>query len=332
MITHIALVFNKKKRVGGNVPEDHYAEFDKKSTIEAIKKALESGGYWVTPLEADEHLPHRLKEKQPDIVFNIAEGLKGESRESYVPLLCERFNIPYTGSGPLTLAMCLNKARTKEILSQYDISIPRFQVFTTPNDELKPQMNYPLIVKPIAEGSSKGIRPDSVVDNINGLIERIRRINTIYKQPAIVEEFLPGREFTVSVLGNEHAHTLPLIEIYLEKYRKSRGIYSYEAKTRWEVDSRSGRPINLNRRRGQEITRQALKAHRILDCRDLSRVDIRLDREEKPHVLEVNPLPGLNPSIEEVSYMPKAARMAGMTYEDLINGILSHALERWGMN
>ncbi|MFH1789253.1 MAG: ATP-grasp domain-containing protein, partial [Candidatus Altiarchaeota archaeon] len=229
-------------------------------------------------------------------------------------------------------AITLNKAKTKEVLTYHGVPTPHSQVFKTPDEALDERLDFPLIVKPLEDGSSRGISTDSLVRDEKELANKITQINTIYNQPALAEKFLPGREFTVAVLGNKKAYTLPIVEIYLHKYPKeSRGVYGYEAKTKWEKDEYSGHPEKIDDDLKEKIIELALKTHEALDCKDYSRIDIRLDEQGRPNVLEANPLPGLNPKIEAVSYFPKAARLAGMTFTELINKMLAIGLERNGI-
>ena len=331
MVLTIGLVYNIKKTVNCGNP-DISAEYDDENTVSAIRGSLEGGGHSVAMIEADLDVYSKLRSSVVDIVFNIAEGLRGESRESHVPVLCEMLGIPYTGSGPLTLAICLNKARTKEILNQYNIPTAKHQVFRTPEDRLDQNLKYPLIVKPLHEGSSIGVGINAVVKNNRELVERVCHVNMRHKQPALVEKFLPGREFTVAVIGNKIPRALPVVEVYLEKYpRKTKEVYSFEAKTRWENDSLSGPMLESDYELETQLQKLAINTHLALDCKDFSRVDIRMDENSIPHVIEINPLPGLNPRIEAVSYFPKAARMADMSYDDLINEILVQGLERYNL-
>jgi len=331
MSLKIGFTYNVAKAVGFGQPKDLYAEFDSPKTINAIKDALSTKGE-VYPIEADEDAYDKLKKLSDDldIVFNIAEGIRGESRESQIPAMLEMLGIPYTGSGPLTLAIALDKARTHEILNCYGVPSPQFQVMRSAKDKLRTP--FPVIIKPISEGSSKGIAPNSFITGEKELKERVSEITSVYGQPAIVEEFLSGREFTVAVLGNEELRTFPIVEIYIDKYPKEAGgIYCFEAKTKWEQDSFSGH-AKLDSEMAHRIIQMALDAHRALNCMDFSRIDIRMDAEGKPKVLEVNPIPGLNPDIKAVSYFPKAARLGGMSHKELVTTMLSYALKRYGIN
>ena len=193
-MVRVSLVYNAiHPEVLLNGPMDIIAEYDSEETIEALVSALESWGHEVIPIEADEAIAEKLKSAHPDIVYNIAEGLRGESRESHVPAICEMLGIPYTGSGPLTLAMCLDKARTKQILSYYRISTPAFQVFNSTKEKLNPDLRFPLIAKLVHEGSHMGLSKNSIVDDENSLMQQVKYLIETYHQPVLVEEFIMGR-------------------------------------------------------------------------------------------------------------------------------------------
>ncbi len=358
---HVALVFNlKKDKVDDSsgddsfssvkllnkslqenkleVIDDTYAEWDTIETINAVKLALEENNHIVTLIEADEEAFEKLRKTKPDIVFNIAEGFRGVSREAQIPAILEMLNIPYTGSDPLTLSICLDKARTKEILSYYKIPTAKFAVI----EELEEfygdvELEFPLIVKPLHEGSSKGIFNSSVVSNKNELFVEIERILKTYDEPALVEEFLPGREFTVAILGNgKDAKVLPIVEIKFDSLPpEAKPIYSFEAKWIWDTPEKPldifQCPAEIDDKLREKIEKVALLTFKILRCRDWCRIDLRLDKNGIPNILEVNPLPGILPNPEDNSCFPKAARAAGLTYNQMINEVLNAALKRHGM-
>lgn len=332
MTLNVGLTYNLAAEIPSGKPDDFYAEYDSLDTIKSINNALKATGHSINQIEADENAYEKLKKTRPDIVFNIAEGVQGESRESHIPSILEMLGIPYTGSGPLTLALTLNKARAKEVMAYNRIPTPEFRVIYKPEETKNIKFKYPLIVKPLEDGSSRGISTDSIVETCQELDKKVRQIITVYGQPALLEKFLPGREFTVAVLGNDDLVTLPVIEIYMDMFPKeSRGVYGFEAKFRWDDDSHSGHPRKMPEGLEELLTELAVRTHRVLGCRDYSRVDIRLDEEGRPNVIEINPLPGLNPKIEAVSYFPKAARMAGWSFEKLIIRMLDTAIKRYGL-
>jgi D-alanine-D-alanine ligase len=322
--------------------DDTFAEWDSIETIEAVRDALAS--HPDVECEIVEAVPEiaipRLMVRAYDIVFNIAEGMRGASREAQFPAIMEMLGIPYTGSGPLTLAIALDKARTKEVLAHYKIPVASF---TTSADtsatlaKLLPDAEYPVVVKPLSEGSSKGVKNSSFVKNDAELRAEIHRIGSAYNQAAIIEEFLPGREFTVAVIGNGHgAKVLPIVEIQLSELpAEANGIYSYEAK--WIYDVRDNPldiftcPAVLSQELEKEISETVLKTYRVLDCKDWSRIDVRLDRNGIPNIIEVNPLPGILPKPEDNSCFPKAARTAGMNYNQTMLAVLRAGCERYGL-
>jgi D-alanine-D-alanine ligase len=315
---------------------DTYAEWDTAETILAVKAALEER-HKVSLIEANKHAYHQFLQMNPDIVFNIAEGLAGASREAQIPSILEMLQIPYTGSDPLTLAICLDKSRTKEILSYYNIPTPKFFVATSLNELAQHQTSFPLIVKPLYEGSSKGIYNSSVVLNENELRTEVDRILTNYDQPALIEQFLTGREFTVAMIGNSPSvQVLPIIELRFDSLPSNvNPIYSYEAKWIWDtvdnpIDVHEC-PAKIGTNLQNQIESVCRKAFEILRCRDWCRIDVRLDENGIPNILELNPLPGILPNPEEHSCFPLAARTAGMDYSEMINSVLGVAIKRYGI-
>lgn len=312
---------------------DTYAEWDTWSTINAVKDAIECF-HNVTLIEADHSAFQKLKELKPDIVFNIAEGYNGLSREAQIPAILDMLQIPYTGSDPLTLAICLDKARTKEILSYHKVPNAKFFIADSLNQVSDLNLKFPLIVKPISEGSSKGIFSSSFVKDANDLTSEVERILNEYNQPALIEEFLPGKEFTVAVIGNgNEAQVLPIVEINFKDFPDDFiPIYSYEAK--WILDTIENPldvfscPAKIDSTLESKIKDTVLRAYNVLRCKDWSRIDVRLDSDNEPNIIEVNPLPGILPNPEENSCFPKAARTAGLNYNDMINTVLLAAAKR----
>jgi D-alanine-D-alanine ligase len=288
-------------------------------------------------VEANNEAFSKLKELKPDIVFNFAEGLIGVNRESHIPAMLEMLQIPYLGSDPLTLGICLDKSRAKEILTYHKIPNAKFLVADNIKDITKVNFGFPLIVKPISEGSSKGIFSSSLVKNTKELEDEVNRIVSSYNQPALIEEFLPGREFTVAVLGNGNdAQVLPIIEIRYDDFPKDvLPLYSYEAK--WILDTKENKfdvfecPAKLNKDLELQIKDTVLRTYNILKCRDWSRIDVRLDKNNVPNIIEINPLPGIMPDPNENSSFPKAARAAGMDFNQLIQSALYSAAKRYNL-
>lgn len=313
---------------------DTYAEWDSVETINAVKSALELH-HDVSLVEANHQAYEKLCALKPDFVFNMAEGLNGAFREALIPALLELLGIPYTGSDPLTLAICLDKARTKEILSFYRIPTAPFFVVTDVESLQLNGLEYPLIVKPLHEGSSKGILNTSVVRSPQSLKNEVVRVIENYHQPALVERYLPGREFTVALLGNgKDLRVLPIVESKFDDFPpEANPINSFEAKWIWDnlenpinvIECPAKIPLTLQ----LELERIARRTFEVLRCRDWCRIDIRLDADGVPNVLEVNPIPGVLPNPSEHSNYPAAAAAAGMSYEEMINAVLNVAVARY---
>jgi len=325
-----ALVVDRAHRVN-----DVYAEWDTMETVGAVRDAL-AERHRVEMVEANEDAYPALRNLRPDFVFNIAEGLHGVSREAQIPAMLEMLGIPYLGSDPLALAVCLDKSRAKEILSHYKIPTPSFSVIHALEELEDARVRFPSIVKPLHEGSSKGIYNSSVVRSPEDLLREVTTVLEIYREPALVEEFLPGREFTVAIMGNgDDLRILPIVEIKFDSLPAGMNpIYSYEAKWVWDTTDKPLEifecPARLETAVRSEIEEICSKTYRILRLRDWSRIDLRMDAKGRPQVLEINPLPGILPKPEDNSCFPKAARAAGLSYSGLINGVLDIALRRVG--
>jgi D-alanine-D-alanine ligase len=320
------------------IARDEFAEWDSPVTIAAVESALSCLGK-VVRLEAKEDFPERLRDVRPDIVFNIAEGFNGVNREAHVPAICEFFGIPYSGSDPFTLSLCLDKARAKETLTFHGIPTPRFTVVERIEDlDAAGKLQLPLFVKPIHEGSSKGITDGNLCWDRSQLLRQTRFLLENYRQPVIVEEYLPGNEFTCAVLGNgDNATVLPIVGMNFDALPKGAlPIYSFDAKFVWDRPENPldifQCPARITRDLQASIERVTLDAFRVLGCRDWARIDVRLDAAGVPNVLEVNPLPGILPDPADNSCLPKAARAAGIGYEELIQSCLRYAAARQGVN
>jgi D-alanine-D-alanine ligase len=319
------------------IARDEFAEWDSPTTIAAVESALSSLGK-VVRLEAKEDFPERLRQAKPDIVFNIAEGFHGVNREAHVPAICEFYGIPYSGSDPFTLSLCLDKARTKETLAFHGIPTPRF-VVVRKLEELRSarKLGFPLFVKPLHEGSSKGITDSNLCPDTRRLLEQTEFLLENYKQPVLVEEYLPGEEFTCAVLGNgDEATVLPIVGMNFDTLPAGAApIYSFDAKFVWDRPENPldifQCPARITSALRKSIERVTLDAFRVLGCRDWARIDVRLDGAGVPNVLEVNPLPGILPDPADNSCLPKAARAAGIGYDELIQSCLRYAAARQGV-
>jgi len=322
---------------GEDVPLDEQAEWDEPETIQFIIDTL-AKYHDIIPIEADDDAFEKLRRTRPDLVFNLAEGKFGASRESQIPAILEMLDIPYTGSDPLALGLCLDKSRAKEILAYRRVPTAKFSVIRSwpLNGQLR-HVDYPMFVKPLFEGSSKGIWNDALVNNFSELKSSVEKVWSAYSQPALVEEYLPGREFTVALLGNgDRVRALPIIEMAFEVLPESANrFYSYEAKWLWDLPDNPldiyQCPASVDDELRLKIENISKRAFQVLGCRDWCRIDVRLDAAGEPCILELNPLPGIIPDPNINSCFPKAARAAGMTYDDLLLSVLNAARERLGL-
>lgn len=329
----IALTYNLKRKVENGLPIDYFSEFDSPKTVEALASSLRELDNEVYLVEANSNMLRWFLENKVDIVFNIAEGF-GPSRESQVPAILDFLKIPYIGSGVFTLALALDKAMAKKIFKNEAIPTPNFQLFSTGKELLEPALKFPLIVKPNAEGSAKGITISSVVNDQQALRNQVEKTMKVYKQPALVEEFIKGRELTVGILGNETLTVLPILEIDFKRCKASGEYFyswrmkEYQGNTELNLDPVFTCPANLAKDLKEKIEEIAIRCHRTLNCFDFSRVDIRLEEGTNvPYVLEINPLPGLDPWESNLTIMSRAA---GMAYTTLIDKILKNATNRYG--
>lgn len=348
---HVALLANLKKNAPTweGMSPDRWDDLDSEETIADITRALESGGHKVTFLEGNIELAHLLPKVKPDICFNISEGYFGDARESHVPAILEMLRIPYTGSRVLTLALTLDKAMTKRVLSYHNLPTPAFQAFERATEPLDPDMTFPLFVKPSREGTGMGVTPESIVYDEEQLRAQLRMQLERYDQPILVEDYIKGREVTVGLVGNlttpvarripediEAARIqrglafLPPMEIDVDRYDTEAGIYTSRIKTELVHEFYWTCPANLDQATVEELNWLAAATFRVTGCQDVARIDFRLNEDEdnKPYILEINPLPGLN---AEYSDLCIEARAAGWTYEELVNRILDEAIEREGL-
>lgn len=280
----------------------------------------------------DEDVYSQIKTENPDVVFNLCDdGFRGDyALEPQVAAMLDILGVHYTGSNYFTLALCQNKVRAKDILTFHKILTPKFQVFTSAERKLDPELKFPMIVKPVQEDGSVGIRERSVVNNEEQLREGVDHIIDVYRQEALVEEFINGREFTVPLIGNRRPIVLPIVEIDFSKIPANLPkIASY--RTKWMKQSlvfkntRYFCPARIGEEVSKQIEEIAKKCFKIFGCRGYAGVDFRYDEKDgKFYVLEVNP----NPEISEESYITWAAEAAGMKYPDLLLKIIDFAIEK----
>ncbi|MBN2154852.1 MAG: GNAT family N-acetyltransferase [Candidatus Lokiarchaeota archaeon] len=327
----IGLIYNFVDTLERGIELDKIADNEIVSTVDHIYTAL-SSHHEVIPVRISPDTLSDIAEARFDVIFNLCEGIGGNvAAESLVPAILDLFHIPYTGSDHITLGLCLDKARTKQFLMVNGIPTPRFQVFNTIAESLVDELSFPLIVKPLHEDASIGITEESVVYNSSQLNRQILRILEQYKQPALVEEYIDGREINIALYGNgSDIVALPASEILFDFDSSIPHIVDYESK--WIEDSfkfthTNGKcPADLEPKISEQINNIAKKAYEITGCRDYARVDFRLSGSEI-YVLEVNPNPGIN---IDSGYV-RSAKTMGWTYVDLIHKILNSALKRYNM-
>jgi D-alanine-D-alanine ligase len=303
--------------------EDETAEFDREDTISSIESTLAELGYQTDRIGHIKNLVNRLSQGDRwDLVFNIAEGLYGSGREAQVPALLDAYKIPYVFSGPLVLALTLDKALTKIVVKNAGVATPEHAVVRERSDIRKVKLPYPLFVKPLAEGTGKGIDASSVITGPEHLEKRCIDLLDQYHQPVLVETYLSGREFTAGIVGTgREAKCIGVIEIIL-KENAEKGVYSYVNKE--ECEERIIYSLT-DHAAVEACSALALRVWRCLRAEDGGRVDIRFDHREKPHFLEINPLAGMHP---EHSDLPILAGLHGIHYRELMRMIMDSAVKK----
>ena len=358
----IAVLANLKENAPtwDGMSPDQWDDLDSIKTINSIIAALESNGHEATFFEANIAQPHNLiahlQEFQPDLCFNIAEGHFGNGREAQIPGILEMLRIPYTGSPLVTLAIALDKPMTKRLLYYHGLPTPDFQVFEKSTDSIDEdlldengELRFPMFVKPSREGTGMGVSASSIVNTVAELREQVGKQLIAYNQPILCERFISGREVTVGVIGNllptaarrlndrtppqelpEGLTFFPPMEINTEKYDESEaGLYTNRIKVELVDTFYYTCPANLSPEEVQALNQLTVAVFKVLGCTDVARVDFRLDHiTGTPYILEVNPLPGLNPKYSDLCI---EAAAAGWKYEELINSIVEHAAERHGL-
>ncbi len=347
----VALLANLKvnaPRFEGMV-EDQWDDLDSESTVNTLVEAIRAGGHACEFLEGDITLMDTLRTYKPDICFNICEGHFGDAREAQAPAILEMLRIPYTGSKVLTLSLALDKPMTKRILAYHDLPTPPFQAFERADEPLSDEMQFPMFVKPSREGTGMGISAKSIVHNEAELREQVAHVLERYKQSALVERYIEGREVTVGVTGNllgpvarrmPHDEGLPRIqaglrfwppmEVNLDPYLESDGVYSNRLKVALADQLEYICPAPLENELVEDLNWYTAAVFRVTGAYDVSRVDFRLDKNDnlKPYILEINPLPGLSPGISDLVI---EAAAEGVEHAELVNMILDAALRRYKM-
>lgn len=316
----------------GNHPadaDDEEAEFDSEGTVEAIRRALQGRGLNTVILEAGRDLPEKIRESGITMAFNIAEGRTGRSREAQVPALLDLLGIPYTGSDATALGVSLDKRMCKRLVSACGVRTAESMLITgeTSLPEIMNDLHFPVIVKPNTEGSGRGIGEDCVAVCPDELEKILDRALPSCRDGLLAEKYLPGREFTVGILGNGSRKIIlpPMEIIYNGNTQRDFKVYSYDVKCHYEEHVRYECPAKLSDREMKQISEAAGRVFDILGCADVARADFRMDAEGEFCFLEINPLPGLAPGYSD---LPMAAAAAGIGYEELIFRIYKAASER----
>ncbi len=308
--------------------DDAFEEYDSPETIAHVSRALAAIGLEVEAVTADRRLPWRLEEGRFDFAFNLAEGQGRRCREAIPAAVCELLGLAFTGSDLLTLALALDKAVARRVVSP-EVPVARAVLVEAgewPAAQIA-ALRFPVLVKPNDEGSSKGIRTDALAADPAQARESWQRLRAQHGCPVLIEEFVPGMEITVGVAGNgPAARVLGMMEI-APAAMDGAFIYSLEMKRDWRRQVRYHIPPRLDRSRSEEVERLALTAYRLLGCRDLARFDFRLDADGQPRFIECNPLPGLHPESGDIVILSRAT----LPYEKLVQGVLIDAAERTGV-
>lgn len=303
--------------------EEDAAEFDIVETIEGIENALHKLGHQTERIGHLRPLMEALLAGYRwDLVFNICEGFFGIGREAQVPALLDAFSIPYVFSNPLTLSLTLDKGMTKRVIRDAGIPTADFAVVTTPGDIKRIILPYPLFVKPVAEGTGKGISDESIIQDPEALNSRCRYLLDRFKQPVLVETYLSGREFTVGITGTDsNASVTGVMEVLLTS-KAEPGVYSYTNKEDWRERCRYELASGEIAAACEKV---ALAAWNTLNCEDGGRIDLRCDSNGVPNFIEVNPLAGMNPTYSD---LPILSRMNGISYDELIQRIMHSAIQK----
>jgi D-alanine-D-alanine ligase len=351
-VVKVAVLANLKKNAPRweGMPEDQWDDLDSDKTVDALIGAIQSGGYEAEFFEGDLSLIGKLGIYKPDICFNICESHFGDAREAQIPAILEMLRIPYTGSKVLTLALALDKPMTKRVLAYHELPTPDFQVFERVDETLDPEIHFPLFVKPSREGTGMGVSAKSIVHNEEELKEQVAYILGKYKQTALVETYIEGREVTVGMAGNltrpaarrlpenldeirivEGLRFFPPLEVDLQPYLETDAVYSNRLKVQLAEDLTYLCPAPLTDQQVDELNWLAAAVFRVTGSHDFSRVDFRLDANDnwKPYILEINPLPGLSPGISDIVI---EAAAAGISHTELVLMILHNAMKRYGLN
>jgi D-alanine-D-alanine ligase len=327
----VAVILNTRKD-----ESEFEVEYDPPHTIEMIKHGIEAAGHEYVFIEADEGVLDSLKRERPDLVFNRAEGLRGESRESHVPAIMEMLGIPYVGANVLTTAVCLNKGWTKKVLSYHGVLTPQFHIVSSLGEVNSIKFEYPVILKPNEEGSSVGINEDNIVHNLTQLKAKLKQMLDEYAQSILIEQFIAGREFSVGILGTTEGppEVLPIVEVdFTNMPPEVGGVLGQRAKTILDDLSHYVCPAKIDAKLKKRIEKITLDICRFLEVPDFARIDFRMDKKGDIFFLEINPLPGMDfdPEDQDISFFPLMAMKAGYTYDELMRRLIESASYRYGL-
>ena len=326
----ITLVMNTRQ-----TETEFEVEYDPPHTIELIKHGIEATGHEYIFVEADENFAENIKKAKADLVFNRAEGLRGDSRESYVPAILETLNIPYVGSNVLTTAICLNKAWTKKVLLYHGISTPKFHVCQNVREAEKIADDFPYLLKPNEEGSSIGITEENLVYDKKQLHTKLKQMISEYQQPILVEQFIAGREFSTGLLGQpkQEPEVLSILEIDFSKFPEVGGVFGQRAKTVLDSLDHYICPAKIPQKLKNTLEQLSTNIWHALDVKDFARIDFRMDSKGELFFLEINPLPGMDFDTEEndLSFYPYMAMKTGYIYDILVRKLLESACSRYGI-
>ncbi len=328
----VAILYTARDQLSSQYNQDWEGR-ENNEDKEAVVKALQELGHKVKEFIVDQETYNLLKIEKDniDLVFNLCDDgfFSNALLEPHIPAILDILKIPYTGSNYFSLSLCLNKSVAKSIFTQNNIPTPQFQVFETESDKLNPDLRFPLIVKPLREDASIGIKDDSIVQEETALKERVKFVFHEYKQPALVEEFIAGREFNVGLIGNAIKEILPISEIKFVGFPENKPkIVSYAAK--WDEESLEFKgtvrqcPAEVDEQLKTKLIVLAQQAADTLFCQDYCRVDFRVDKDNNPYVLEVNP----NPDISTDAGLAAMASAQGYQYKELVDKILKSALNK----
>lgn len=325
----VGVVYNLKRKKPGDSGYEEEAEFDSQNTVDGLCQTIQKFGLKVVPIEATKTLAENLREHKVDVVFNIAEGSKKRAREAQVPAICDLLDIEHTASDATCLAVTLDKALTKKILSQDGILTPLYRLYQGGAKPVEPGLRFPVIAKPNQEGTSKGIGDNSVVHSPEELHQVNQMLWQKFKSPVLCEEYIEGEEFTIGVLGTGALKVLGPMQFKFKEAAGKYPVYTFEAKQSNPFENPIFElqcPVQLGREMDRKIQVFAKKVFKLLGCRDVARIDFRIDAKGNIYFIEINPLPGLSPGFSDLVVM---AERCGMTYESLIKRILTPAIQRW---